>query len=125
MGTIPSAAISSVAIHETARLDDHEEKYPAAFVALSEQTYVDNTFVTGPNHQKVRADIAEIEIVAQKGGFFFKEWIISGEKVPEQFIAVHLPNQISAEEERAFVIQRYTLSVNNILVKIYLGQYYI
>ena len=70
MGTIPSASISSVAVHETASLDDHEERYPVAFEALSKKTYVDNTFVTGPNHEKVRSDIAEIELVAQKGGFF-------------------------------------------------------
>ena len=101
MGNKPSGPISCVAVHETARLSNYEEKYPVALEALCKNTYVDNTFVTGPNLTKVKEDIAEIELVAGKGGFFYKEWVISGQEVPDQVIAVHLPDQIQAEEERA------------------------
>ena len=101
MGNRPSGPISCVAVHETARLGNHENQFPAAFEALSNNTYVDNTFITGPDLNKVKQDISEVELVAGTGGFYYKEWIISGQKVPDQFIAVHLPDQILVEEERA------------------------
>ena len=101
MGNKPSGPISCVAVNETANLYDFPHKYPAAYDALADNSYVDNTFITGPTVEAVRADIAETEFVAGKGGFFYKEWIVSGQKVPEQVIAVHLPNQIAADEEKA------------------------
>ena len=101
MGNKPSGPIACVAVNETAKLYNYEVEYPAAHEALTNNSYVDNTFITGPDITKVKADIAETEFVAGKGGFFYKEWIISGQDVPEQVIAVHLPNQISAEEEKA------------------------
>ena len=115
MGNKPSGPISSVAVNETACLFDFEQLYPAAYDALANKSYVDNTFIVGPTVEKVRADIEETEFVAGKGGFFYKEWIVSGQDVPEQFIAVHLPNQIAADEETALGVDwdvpRDTLSV--------------
>ena len=101
MGNKPSGPFPSVAVNETASLFDFEEKYPAAHDALSNKSYVDNTFIIGPTIEKVRADINKTEFVASKGGFFYKEWIVSGQEVPDQLIAIHLPNQISADEEKA------------------------
>ena len=62
---------------------------------------MDNIFHTGPSLEKVKSDIKEIELVAAAGGFKFKEWVISGQDIPQQVISVHLPNQISEDEERA------------------------
>ena len=100
MGSKPSPAISCVAVAETARLGDFETRYPAAFEALTFNSYVDNTFITGQDIDTVRASIAETEIVAAKGGFYYKEWVVSGQQVGEQTISVNLPNQIAVDEER-------------------------
>ena len=104
MGNKPSGPISCVAINETANLFDFEQRYPAAHDALTNNSYVDNTFVMGPNLESVKSKICETELVAAKGGFFYKEWIISGQKAGKQVIAVHLPNQIGADEEKALGI---------------------
>ena len=101
MGNKPSGPISCVAINETANLYDFASRFPAAHNALARNSYVDNTFVMGPDINKVKVDINETEFVAAKGGFHYKEWVISGQRVEEQVIAVHLPNQISADEEKA------------------------
>ena len=99
MGTCPSTSISGVAVNETANLEDYNERYPAAYNALAHNSYVDNTMIMGPSLEKVKADIKETEFVAAKGGFFYKEWVISGQKVGDQVIAVHVPNQIAADQE--------------------------
>ena len=57
-------------MNETASLFDFEQRYPAVHDALSNKSYVDNTFIIGPNIEKVRADIKETEFVASKGGTF-------------------------------------------------------
>ena len=40
-------------------------------------------------------------MVASKGGFFFKPFIVSGEELPDVVIGVSLPDAIAANEERA------------------------
>ena len=101
MGNKPSASLSGVALSETARLGDFSKKYPAALKALTTDAYVDNVFVTAPNHETLREKIKEIEMVASKGGFFFKPFIVSGEELPDVVIGVSLPDAIAANEERA------------------------
>ena len=44
------------------------------------------------------------------GGFYYKDWTISGQDIPEQFISVQLPNQIGVNEERALGV---SLDVKN------------
>ena len=101
MGNKPSASLSGVALAETARLEDFPNKYPAAYKALTHDTYVDNVFLTAPDHDKLKMMISEIEKVASMGGFFFKPFIISGENVPDVVIGVVLPDAESLNEERA------------------------
>ena len=86
---------------ETSKLEDFEAKYPVARKALSEDSYVDNTFVTGKSVEVVKEKIEEINFVASHGGFKYKEWVISRENVPEQVISIHLPNAIGENEEKA------------------------
>ena len=104
MGNKPSGPISCVAINETANLFDFASRFPSAHNALTNNSYVDNTFIVGPDIDRVRADICETELVAAKGGFYYKEWVVSGQKVGEQVIAVQLPNQIAPDEEKALGI---------------------
>ena len=47
------------------------------------------------------AGIKEIEYVASQGGFKFKEWIVSGQDIPEQVVSIKLPNSIAPEVEKA------------------------
>ena len=117
MGSKPSPAISCIAVAETARLCDFETKYPAAFEALTFNSYVDNTFITGQDIDTVRANIAETEIVAAKGGFYYKEWVVSGQQVGEQTISVNLPNQIAVDEERALGVH-WDVEKDIIMVKV-------
>ena len=85
MGNKPSASLSGVSLSETAKLEDFPSRYPAAHQALTSDAYVDNVFLTAPNHDKIKAMIAEIELVAAKGGFFFKPFIMSGEDLPDRY----------------------------------------
>ena len=101
MGSKPSVPISGVAMAETGKLEDFEQRYPVAYEALTNKAYVDNIFHTAPSYDKVKADIDEIEFVAARGGFYFKDWVISGQEIQQQIISVSLPNQISEDEERA------------------------
>ena len=78
-------------------MEDFPAKYPVAFQALTEDSYVDNTFLTAPDHETINTAIEEVNLVAEKGGFKYKEWIISGKPIPHQNILVKLPNQISTE----------------------------
>ena len=104
MGVKPSANFASIAMKETAKLYDYEKEYPAARKALSEDSYMDNTFVTAPTLQEIQRKIDEIELVAKQGGFTYKEWIVSGQNVPEQVISVALPHAIGINEEKALGI---------------------
>ena len=101
MGNMPSAGLSGTALSETAKLDDYPVRYPHAHKALTEDNYVDNVFLTASDHEKINTKIAEIEAVAAKGGFFFKPFIISGQKQPDVCIGVVLPDQIGINEEKA------------------------
>ena len=101
MGNKPSSNISIVAIKETAKLDDFETKYPFAYQALMFDSYVDNVFLTAPDTETLVQGITEIETVSAKGGFKFKEWIVSGQNIPEQKVSIKLPNAIDPEEEKA------------------------
>ena len=101
MGLKPSANFAIIAMKETSKLEDFEEKYPVAKRALSEDSYVDNTFVTGKTVEEVKGKIEEINFVASHGGFKYKEWVISRENVPQQVINIHLPHAIGVDEEKA------------------------
>ena len=71
--------------------------------------------------EQLYSDINDIEAVCKQGGFSFKEWIISGQDIPETIIRLKLPNQIRADEERCLRVNwdvwKYLL-----LVKSYLGK---
>ena len=101
MGNKPSSNISIVAVKETARLEDFQTRFPVAFQALTYDSYVDNVFLTAPDIPTLTAGIQEIENVSAKGSFMFKEWIISGQNIPEQSVSVSLPNAIDLEVEKA------------------------
>ena len=49
----------------------------------------------------IGAGIEEIETVSAKGSFKFKEWIVSGQNIPEKKVSIKLPNAIDPEEEKA------------------------
>ena len=68
---------------ETSKLEDFEERFPVANKALSEDSYVDNAFVTGKTVADVKEKIKEIEFVADHWGFKYKEWVIARENVPQ------------------------------------------
>ena len=101
MGNKPSGNISIVAVKETAKMNDFEKRYPIAYQALTFDSYVDNVFLTAPDAATLLSGIKEIEMVAKQGGFKFKEWIISGEDIPEQMVSIKLPNAIAPEEKKA------------------------
>ena len=101
MGNKPSANLSIIAVRKTAELEDYPEKYPIAYKALIDDSYVDNVFLTASDSDKLRQGIDEIEFVGKKGGFKFKEWIVSGQNVPQQIIGIQLPGAVAADEEKA------------------------
>lgn len=101
MGNKPSASLSGVALSETAKLMDFPIKYPAAYKALTSDAYVDNVFLTAPDHTCIRSMIEEIETVAAEGGFFFKPFIVSGDNQPDVVIGAVTPDAIGINEEKA------------------------
>ena len=101
MGNKPSSNISIVAVKETAQLEDCQTKYPVAYQALMFDSYVDNVFLTAPDTDTLIQGITEIETVAEKGGFKFKEWIVSGQNILEKKVSIKLPNAIDPDEEKA------------------------
>ena len=74
MGNIPSTNMSIVAMQVNASRGDNQQKYPNAYKALVKDSYVDNTLITAPNDEKLDEAIKETELVANSGGFFYKEW---------------------------------------------------
>ena len=104
MGLKPSANFAIIAMKETSKLEDFEERYPIAKKALSEDSYVDNTFVTGKTIEGIRRKIEEINFVASHGGFKYKEWIVSRENFTQEAISVQLPHAIGVDEEKALGI---------------------
>ena len=101
MGNKPSSNFSQIAVKETTKLEDFTGRYPIASKALNENGYVDNVLITATDKDLMDKKITEIELVAGKGGFYFKPWIVSGEDIPQQIIKVQLPNAITEEEEKA------------------------
>ena len=89
----------------------HMIRFPDAHRALTEDTYVDNVLVVKPTLEEIKITIEQIELVSAKGGFFFKQWIISGQNLPHQVIQVTLPNAISFEEEKALGINWHVLGI--------------
>ena len=100
MGNKPSTAQSGIGLRETAKLKDYEMKYPIAYKALWENTYVDNTLHTEPNTEKMAEAINQIEYVAAKGGFFYKAWTVSGQNVTQQLIRSCISQSGTVEEEK-------------------------
>ena len=101
MGNCPSTNISIVAVKETSELEDYRTRYPMAHKALNQNTYVDNVFHGADSKEELDNGINEIELVAAKGGFKFKEWTISYQKIPEKVIGIKLPNAIDPNIEKA------------------------
>ena len=101
MGNKPSASLSGVALSETAHLNNFANEYPAAFKALTKDAYVDNIFITAPDHKSLKSKIKDVEFVAGHGGFFFKPFIISGEDFPDVVIGVSVPAAVELHEEKA------------------------
>jgi len=100
MGNKPSANCSQIALKETAFLDQSDIMYPDAAKALVHNSYVDNTFTTCSDLPSIKKKIADIEYVALKGGFQYKPWVISGENVPDQFLAAPVES-LNTEAEKA------------------------
>ena len=98
MGNIGSTNLSIVAIKKTADLGDNCKKYPVAYETIFKKIYVDNILIEAPDYSKLKKDIEEIKLVSAMGGFFYKEWTISGQDIPEQFISIQLLNQIGVSE---------------------------
>ena len=101
MGNKPSASLSGVALAETAKLDDFPAKYPSAFKALTSDAYVDNIFITAADHETLRSKIAEVEHVAKQGGFYFKPFIVSGERVSDVMVGVTASDECTDSSEKA------------------------
>ena len=101
MGHKSSTNYSTIAVHETAKLFDFQFRYPVAFKALVEDTYVDNVLIAKDSLEEIKNGIKDIEYVAGHGNMFFKPWVISGEDVPVQTIQVNLPNAVKVDEEKA------------------------
>ena len=101
MGNKPSASLSGVALSETALLEDFAKRYPAALKALTTDAYVDNVFLTAPTHEVLRSKIKEIELVASRGGFYFKPFVVSGQDLPDVVIGLPVSGTADACEEKA------------------------
>ena len=76
MGNKPSTNISIVAVQQTTKLFDFEERLPEACEVLRKELYADNAFVVGQDIAYVQSLIKDVEEVAGAGGFKFKEWML-------------------------------------------------
>ena len=101
MGNRSSTNYSTIAVKETAKLEDFQVRYPVAYKALNDDTYVDNVLLSKDTTKDIDEGIAEIEYVAGHGNMFFKPWVKSGQDVPAQTIQVNLPNAVAVDEEKA------------------------
>ena len=99
MGNKPSGSISLVSLRQTSDLEDNAERYPAAHEAINLDFYVYNIFRTAPDMDTLKKNIDEIEFVSAMGGFFYKDWIIGGQDLPDQLIGIQLPHAIEEIEE--------------------------
>ena len=98
MGNKPSSNLSIIAMHQTANLEDNARKFPAAFQAIMKDGYVDNIFTVGSSLEEVKESICQIETVAAMGGFYFKDWIISGQNYDEKIIGAEVTSSDCVEE---------------------------
>ena len=65
IGNKPLANCSQIALRET-YINHNDERFPDAAKALTRDSYVDNTFVTAPSHDKVERKIEHVKTVATK-----------------------------------------------------------
>ena len=100
MGNSPSTNISITAVKETTKLEDFKTRYLMAHHALNENSYVDNVFHGVNAMEKLTDSIKEIRLVAAKGGFQFKDWIVSYQQAPHQVIGIMLPDVIDPNVEK-------------------------
>ena len=98
MGNKPSANASQIALKETAFIDGNDEKYPNAKIALTEDSYVDNTFITSDSISNIQQSISNVEYVASQGGFFYKPWVVSGQKVSNVQLLMTPPSNSSPDD---------------------------
>ena len=80
-----------IALKEMAKLQDLPERFPDDYMALCRDSYVDsyvdNTFVNACDHENIQGKINETEVVASKGGFQYKPWVISGQDVGKVMVS--------------------------------------
>ena len=103
MGNKPSSNISIIALKETTKLKDNASKFPNAYEALNDNSYVDNTFIGADTLEELHAKIVETENIACQGGFFFKPWVVSGMEIEDQLIGA--AENVSESVEKALGVQ--------------------
>jgi hypothetical protein len=77
-GDKPAGCIAIAAARETASMD--EGKYREAAWFLKNQTYVDDTTAGADSMEHLRTLSGKLEAVAKRGGFEFKETLMSRDK---------------------------------------------
>ncbi len=80
-GDKPAGCIAIAASRETAAMDEGEFREAAWF--LQNRTYVDDATAGADSMERLRAISGELEAVAKRGGFEFKETLMSGDKEDE------------------------------------------
>jgi hypothetical protein len=77
-GDKPAGCIAIAAARETAAMD--EGKYREAAWFLMNRTYVDDATAGADSMERLKTLSGELEAVAKRGGFEFKETLMSGDK---------------------------------------------
>jgi hypothetical protein len=80
-GDKPAGCIAIAAARETAAMDEGEFREAAWF--LQNRTYVDDATAGADSMERLEAHSGEMEAVAKRGGFKFKETLMSGDKEDE------------------------------------------
>ena len=102
MGNRPSSNLSIVAMHQTANLYDNASKYSAAHKAIMKES--SNIFTVTPDLESIQSNINKNETVSSMEGYFYKDWIISYQEIPDQSIGAQI-SDVGEQEERALGIQ--------------------